>query len=657
MKNIYLKFILFFFTLNTVAKLYAQKPGIYFDRLDVKKGLPEGQARAIAEDKDGYIWIGTQNGLVRYDGYNCKIYNLGSDKLNKDATTNVFSVLIDKGNTLWVTAINNGLFRYNRQTDSFDQFIFPKKHPIITLKLTVVDNSGNVWGRAATWEGIWVAVKFDPRTTRFTYFSEAEKGNNYIKSRNINSIYKVSSGDIFITTNNGFYKYNGPGKPLKGYLTSADTGKIRGVNPFYEAPSEPGVFWMNTFHGQNYNLRVTRFDIHTGAVKEYSASNARDSIFDAGFNDVYEDRLKQLWFATEQGLSKFDRKTGKFTNYLPGDTVGKNSRNNLANFYETKDGNFWLTAGEGLIYFDAKSGHFERYTANKGVTGALGNNNVLCKLLDHTGVLWVGSNKMGVGRINYAKSAFTVLKAVVGKPNKYPEEFAVTPAINQYSWATGRHGIYKWYSATNEFVKQYTPDAGEEYSCLVVPGNNGVLYTATKAGVIAYNTATGKKEKYKIAGPGIGDYPNDQITTLYFDHTNTLWVGTGNNGVVAFNPATKKFKGYPHKQGSFNEAKVDDGKLDDSRALSVFEDSRQTLWVGTNNGGLNRFDREKQRFISYYNGKNKQLYCVDDIFEDKQGRFWLGTYLTGLFIFIGKRVLIQSILMNARGCCLIPSRA
>jgi signal transduction histidine kinase/ligand-binding sensor domain-containing protein len=634
MKNTFLKLYFILLALAVCNLAYAQKAGIYFDKLDVKKGLPEGNARAMAEDKDGYIWIGTQNGLVRYDGYNSRIYNLGSVKLNKDATTNAYSIIVDKNNTLWVTAINNGLFRYNRQTDSFDQFVFPKKHPIATFLLTAIDDAGNVWGRAVSWDRVFMAVKFDAQTLQYTTFSKAEKGNNYINSTNVNSVYKTSAGDILLTTLNGFYRYNGPDKPLTGYLTTADTAKTRGVNPIYEAPSEPGVLWMNTFHGNNnIDLAVTRFDLHSGAVKEYRPSKARDSIFDAGFSDVHEDKQKRLWFATEQGLSMLDRKTGKFSNYLPGDTVGKNSNNSLYDFRETKQGNLWLSTSQELIYFDTHTNHYERYKPNSGVPGALPGNYIISKLVDHTGVLWVGSNKAGAGRINYSKSAFTILKPVPGQPNKYPETFGVTPATNEYSWATGKHGIYKWYNATNEFVKQYAPGAGEEYNALVKQGKNDVLYTATNTKVILYHTITGKKEEYPIAGDGITPTRDDGINNIFLDHTGILWVARGSSGIASFDPVTKKFKGYPYRQGYFSEKRIDDGKLDDNRVLSMFEDSQNTFWVGTNNGGLNKFDRKTQRFTSYYNGNNKQLYCIDDIFEDKQGRLWLGTYLTGIFIF------------------------
>jgi ligand-binding sensor domain-containing protein len=124
----------------------AQTSHVYFDRLDIKKGLPESYVRAMVEDSEGYMWIATQNGLVRYDGYNYKVYNLGSDKINLSPVTNVLSIAQGGDKSLWVSVVGNGLFRYNRTKDSFDQFVYPTNKFQQYFGIRLIDNDGNVWG-------------------------------------------------------------------------------------------------------------------------------------------------------------------------------------------------------------------------------------------------------------------------------------------------------------------------------------------------------------------------------------------------------------------------------------------------------------------------------------------------------------------------------
>jgi C4-dicarboxylate-specific signal transduction histidine kinase/ligand-binding sensor domain-containing protein len=634
MKNIYLKFILIFFILGITTRLYAQKPNLYFDHFDVKKGLPEGQARVMMEDGLGYIWIGTQNGLVRYDGYRSKIYYLGSAKLNKDPVTNIESMVIDKNNTLWATAINNGLFRYNRYTDTFEQFILPQNKNIFNLVISVIDDQDNIWGRAFTYDGKSVVVKYAINKNQFEFYSNKEKGVYYFNVNYTSQILKSASGDVWFATTNGFYKYNGPGKPLKGYMTQTDTAKQRGANPIYEAPSQPGILWMNTFHGHNIDLRLTRFDARTNTLTECRPSKLPDSLSNAGINAFKEDQQKQLWLATEQGLIKLDRKTGKFSNYIPNNISKSADAVNLTTFYDTGNGNFWIASFEGMLYFDTKTKHFQRYVASNANPGALAGNNPVSGLVDHTGVLWVGFRSAGADRVNYARSAFKVYKHDPANPNGYPENLSASPATNTYSWATGDHGIYKWDHGTDEFKKVYSPDGGGTFDFMAKTGKDGLLFAGSTSGLMVFDTKTGKHETYRHNPTDTTSIADDYVTASFQDHTGLIWIGNGySGGISSFDPKTKKFKHYPHRKSQSYAMVKNDGKLDDDHVLSIFEDSKGILWVGTNNGGLNRFDRKTQKFTSYFNAQNRKIYCVDDIFEDKTGRLWVGTYLTGLFIF------------------------
>ena len=160
----------------------AQSPDIKFEHIGIKEGLPEDQVKSIMQDVQGYIWIGTQNGLVRYDGYNYKLYNLGSDQVNSLTNTDVSSIFEDRQKNLWVSAIGNGLFMYDRNTDTFKEYKFPGSYSFSIVDINLEDNDNNLWCRYQTANHSSV-VKFNKALGTFEFFGPLVKGVDRINSK------------------------------------------------------------------------------------------------------------------------------------------------------------------------------------------------------------------------------------------------------------------------------------------------------------------------------------------------------------------------------------------------------------------------------------------------------------------------------------------
>lgn len=617
----------------------AQSAHLYFDRFDIKKGLPESNVGTILEDSQGYMWFSTQNGLVRYDGYNYKIYKLGSPKLNKQVSTLVFSVVEDNNKTLWVTTLANGIFRYNRATDSFTQYLYPASLTYGQLIVGTIDNHGNLWGHFDSSNNGQSIMKFEPGTGRYQLFSNQQKGIYHVRATLYYNPVKTADGGIWFGSNNGIYRYNGAGKGFSEYLTSNDTAKIRATNPIYEAPSEPGVLYMNTFHNHDEALKFARYDISAGKLKEYGQANTKDSLLSTGIYSFYEDKNKRLWIGTNKGLSKFDRQAQTFSNYVPVDTATAANKNQFISFRETHDGKLWISSTAGLVYFDPTTSAFKRYLTDPDDPGAIPSLGLGGKTVDHTNTLWAGFGNAGVARVNKLKSAFTIFKSNPAKTGTYPGKLvAIKTWPNGDTWLSTRQGIYKGNIIANQYTKVYNVAPNEGYFPGFCYGQNNILYVATESGLLVYNTITGKKEKYSSIPGDSTSIISNFVHTLFQDHTGILWIAADvDAGICSFNPATKKFTRYPYR-GSYEKiTSKNKYALDDSRAITFYEDHQNTLWIGTNFGGLNRFDRKTGRFISYFNNDIRNAVCVDNIFEDKAGRLWVGTYLDGLFEFDRKK--------------------
>ena len=624
----------------------AQQQQMYFEKHDVISGLPESSVREIIEDQQGYIWMATQNGLVRYDGYRYKVYQLGSEKVNLEPITTVTSLYKDRNNFIWASTVANGLFKYNRNSDTFIQFAYPEKEMAIVYKIFTDDKAGNLWGIAFKDSEKNYLWKLDKNGLEF--FGNKFKNTNYIDASRIYSGFVSSSGKVWFGTNNGFYSYEGKNIPLKGYLTQSNSKQFEEVVYLYEPPSEPGIFWMVTFQGKLKNSKIVRFDSKSNTYKEFNPKPEYFSFasaesygtydnFKKFFNCIYEDKKKQLWFAGEDGLVKLDRKTEKFNYYNTGYTYQNLFDDRwLFDFKETKEGFFWLSSPGGLVRFDPKTAQFERYLADSERPGSvLVNRDVNSKMFDHTGAFWVGFAWAGANKSNRIKSAFTVYKHNPKQLDSYPKERArFSKGKNGFSWFNDEKVIYKWKEGTNSFVGIYSADPEEPFVSEGCQTKEGNFYITTLKNLVFYNTKTGKKEKYapeKIT-------PESFLYGPVEDDNGLIWMGTSHDiGICSFNPKTKKIKAYPYREIGEKMTSKNAGALDDGRVLTTYVDRQHNFWVGTNQGSINLYDPVKDCFVSYFNKQNRGMSCITDIYEDTSGRFWVGTYQDGIFEFDRKK--------------------
>src|SRR5688572_1000220 len=190
--------------------VFGQLRKLSFDRLSVENGLPENFATCTLQDKQGYIWFGTQNGLVRYDGYKVKVYNLETAD-NKDRSfRSVWSIMEDKNGVIWVGTYKEGVFRYNSSTDNFTQF----KHAPTDVNKTgseqvitaTDDKEGHIWAISISDDKKnWHLDRIDPKTGKFTSYDSLSSNNHHVASQTFNDIKRDASGNIWVAGSNGLY--------------------------------------------------------------------------------------------------------------------------------------------------------------------------------------------------------------------------------------------------------------------------------------------------------------------------------------------------------------------------------------------------------------------------------------------------------------------
>ncbi len=649
------KFSLLVFLLLGGIRVHSQPGHLKFDHFSIKDGLPESAIQFIKQDSRGYIWMGTQNGLLRYDGYKPEVYHFNLGKNPISSSRSVESMIEDNNHTLWFSIVANGIFKYNGPTNSFTQYKYPQmraKDCLITQDFAVADKENNLWAYTTfSNTGLTEAVKFNPKTGKYQFFNKKQKGANYLDVDNVNCIIKSSDNTIWLGTNNGLYSYDYKDKRFNAYLPTTDTSRQLNVTRVYEAPSQPGLLWINVLPvdmGANIARKnfsafsLERFDSRNKTLKVFHPDHFPQlNFFNDIVNNIYEDKQHMLWFATANGLMSFSPKTEVFSEYLPPDTGAKGYKTPNFGVVAAKNGSFWLsTDGEGLLNFDPVTHRFTRYTANPDDPDAVSGNVMDLSefdlnnkfIVDNADILWAAFSHRGVDKVNALVSAFRAFNKTPD-PGSYPGGNAIqmVSAPGGYTWFTTSDGIYKWLPGSNEFKQIYKTKGGDSIVRRFVIGANGFIYFTTNKDFNVYNIKAHSLRSYAYIPNDSTSISSMAVLSMLRDHTGKIWIATDDKGICVFDPVDNKFKRYPFIQN--NGLTGGNGKLDDASVTALYEDSQGTIWTGTDWGGLSRFDRSTGKFISYlFNGKTTVAH-IYAIFEDRDHRLWVGTYLDGLYEF------------------------
>ncbi len=262
-----MKFFFFsaFIFLNNIY-CYAQSglpAELHFKRLTVENGLPEGTVLSMIQDKEGYIWMSTQQGLVRYDGYHARVYTMGIKDPNKIRVGKIFQ---DRKGRLWVGMYrSNSIYLYNRKQDRFslchiDSSTSDSSHPNSIYDIHD-DNRGRLWIESGNdVNGTSSFCSFSPETGKYEWYGKQESGENHIKAASLNDVIQDAFGHIWLSSANGLYQFNEKNHSFTGYLTTPDSAKQKGFVRITEDSSRPYHIWLTN---TRYNPFVNTIGYYT----------------------------------------------------------------------------------------------------------------------------------------------------------------------------------------------------------------------------------------------------------------------------------------------------------------------------------------------------------------------------------------------------------
>jgi diguanylate cyclase (GGDEF)-like protein len=595
-----------------------------FERLSNSDGLPHTTVFSIVQDRRGFLWFGTQNGIARYDGYSFKVYRNDPQDPESLSDNDAGGVFEDAEGYLWVRTWGGGLNRFDPATERFRRYRHDPGDPYSLsgdrVQSLYADRRGAVWVGTFT-DGL---NRLDPKTGRFQRWRHDPDDPASLSSNRVWCILEDSDGAIWVGTDDGLNRYDRRSNAFEVFRSvpldpqSLTHSQVRAL---YEDSS--GMLWVGTSFGLN------AFDRSTGkAVRYLAAPQDPDSPSDNVINAILEDRHHVLWVGTSGGgLNRLDPKLRRFEAFRhdPGD--GRSlSLDDVRCILEDNSGVVWVgTRGGGVSRFDNNPRKFHLHQADPHDPQSLGHNAVYAVLEDRDGVLWVGTWFDGLHRVEPKSGHWRHLRHDPADPeslgsadvNAILEDRAGRLWVG--TWAGGLNLLDR---STGRF-QRWRSDPSDPHSLShdnvlsLAESRTGALWVGTReGGVNRFEPEAGRFEVWRHDLIDPRSLSNDTVNAVLEDLAGVLWVGT-DGGLNRLDP-----------DGGFTRLKAqpaDPSALSHSRVMALTETRDGTLWVGTRGGGLCALDRTRMRFSRVTEKDGLPANSVYGILEEEAGSLWLST--------------------------------
>ncbi len=612
---------IFIFTFPRLAN--AQSQNIRFKHLTREDGLSQSWAHSIIQDKYGFMWIGTESGLNRYDGHSFRVYKNNYRDQYSISNNCVLALFENSNGDLWV-GTRKGLNLYDRKNDKFIRY------PRLSERITSITEDKNKILWVGTDVGLYTLdLKNDSINT---YSSPGDLSRNSVSrlvSGEILKIYVDSKNNVWIGSSRGLHLYVRDNNSFINYYhdeknpNSISSDEIR---PILE--DNAGRLWMGTSAGLDLFVNNQEHSTKGRFIHYQNIIGNKNSISNGPVMSLLEDDKHNLWIGIQNGgldvinLKTYNKNTAIF-NHFKNDPNKENSLSNNSIYSITQDnqGNIWIsTFGKGLNIINPLGDRFIHYKSESGSKNSLSNNQVNTFLEDND-FLWIGTE----GGLNLYNKKDDTFKHYVHEPlNKRSigsnAVWAICKDRRGNLWiGTWGGGLNKFDYKTETFEHFYNdPDDTNSISSnnmfSIFEDNKGNLWIGTMGGGLnMFDYKNNRFIRYTESNSHI--YTN-YVPSIIETKSGDLWL-SNENSFERFNIKTKEFENFTHSDD-------DSTSLSSNKSISIFEDSNGNLWMGTD-AGLNLFNKATKGFKCYRIEDGLPDNAINSIVEDNHGNLWLST--------------------------------
>ncbi len=550
-----------------------------FDRISVEQGLSNFTVSSITQDKYGFLWFSTEDGLNHYDGYTFTIYrHIEGDSTSLPGSL-VSRAYVDRRGVLWACVVDLGISRFDPLKKNFKNYTTPwwtGPPTSVNVSSFFEDDAGRLW--LCTNRGIWQYVR---ESDSFSQFVHDSRQGEVLAHAAVKVVDVDSEGVWWIVTfDRGLFSYDPNSNRLRRYNSDVD----RQLSPLDTSliavcADVRGDVWIGTLKG------LYRYRTSTGTLENFrSRFKGYDHLFGGIILDVSEDSRGNIWIGTfHGGLYRYIPSADTFLNFRhdPDDPRSLVS-NRIENMFEDMTGGIWFSSYRaGLNKYTPVSDPFFRFRTGTARRPGIAGESVYTIAQDSSGNILFGTNEQGLSLFDPATGSYA------------PHPAIGAPRHNTLAVAVDRKGTV--WASQGTLLKKLEPGTGRF-----------VTIPLRGARPFAYNA---------------------QIKTLKFDHAGNLWIGMDEGGLLRMDAGTQRFRHYRHDV-------ADSTSLPWPSIWCVFEDSKRNIWVGSFGGGIARYNPASDNFTRFvsrqddpYSLSGQNIYSIT---EDADGYLWIGTFARGL---------------------------
>jgi len=606
------------FLLTTfVPDVVAQPKRLQFKHLTSDDGLSSSIITSVIQDNKGFVWIGTYDGLNRYDGFNFVVYrNIYGDSTS--LTNNVIRTMIEDHNNILLIGTQHGLCRYDRDKNSFLNYMIDNSSPLKGLDCIVSkikeDSLGNLW--LATNIGL---IYFDRIKNQIIRYTSDPKNTGSLSNDYLEAVLIDKENRLWITTRKGLNLFLPQTGTFKRIIRSEnDTTDLATINFTDLAEDQTGNLWFGSTMGL-YCLKNNPEAKITNLVHYSNDPRNKHSLSLNQIKSLYVDNSNNLWIGTENGgLDLFDRQNQRFWHNKK-DDYDQRSLNNesIQTIYQDKIGNLWIgTFTGGLNIALINRDGIISYQNLPGAPFSLSHNTVTCFLEDHNDQIWVGTDGGGLNHFDEPTNRFMHFD-MDNSPVKSNSILCILEDHKNHIWfGTWAGGLVNFDARTRTFkiLTTKNSDILDNNIYAIAEGQNNDLWLGSfNYGLIHYNINLNKFTDYTPENSGL---INRMIIKIKKFSKGRLLIGS-TNGFQIFSPENNNFLTY------LSDPK-DTNSLSYPTITDILVENDSCIWIGTRNG-LNRFNPNTGTFNRYFIKDGLAGNNIKGIILDESGVLWVTT--------------------------------
>ncbi|QHT70882.1 response regulator [Rhodocytophaga rosea] len=619
-----MKFTIICFCLFLCCFLSAscQTPAFKFNRINSKDGLSNSSIRCILQDKEGFMWFGTKDGLNRYDGFSFTVFQHNPFDNNTISNNVIRSICEDKHGDLWI-ATENGLNRFDKKTQTFRVYTHNPERKTISdnnVHYAYEDRNGVLW--IGTYKGL---NKYNKATDSFTLYQHNSLGHNFAYN-SINTIYQDKKGNLWVGTNKGLSRFDSLSGSFTRFGNQIDIkDDLYFNNDIHKiCEDKEGNLWLATL-----GSGLQKFNPVTLSFIDFEYTHTSDTIINNKFIlSLRLDSIGFLWIGTQiEGLIRLDIRSGKYTHFKHDkNNVNTIAHNSVTCIYEDRFNVLWVGAyAGGVSKYDINTKPFLLYQHDIGKKNVIADNFVYALYEDPDSSIWVGTPK-GLDKLDRETGTFSHIN-ITGSTSS-PSENTVHAILKDKTgnlWIGLGGGGLKKLDSNKHTLNTYTHDVKSINSLphnfikCIYEDKLGKLWIGTQFGLARFECATDKFISYKSYFDSNSQIGINQITQ---DNSGQLWLATNSQGLVSLDVTKGVFTRYtPAKSKPFVP----------KHANYIFIDEKGNLWVSFNEGGLYKFNPSTSSFSSNVLPSHLYTLVIHGIVEDSKGNLWLSSNGNGIF--------------------------